>query len=121
MEEIYVNKDDAVLINTNNQFVYEVCIFCRYKGYFGLMDNQLYTCTQEIPGIVRHFFRDAHTEIVCTLFSAPLPWLLNNNYIKYVKPDKKLIIKSKPVKNVKSKTTIGKSRSWSPNGQTDSA
>jgi hypothetical protein len=116
-ENLYIKKDEAVLISKGKQFVYEVSVFCRYKGYFGIIDNKLYSCNLEIPGIVSHFFRDAHTEIVCKLFSAPLSWLLDNDYIKYVKPDKKTIIKTvKTTKNVKSKTTIGKSRSWSPNG-----
>jgi hypothetical protein len=120
-EDIYVKQHEAVLINKENRFMYEVSVFCRYKGYFGLTENKLYSCNQEIPGIISHFFRDAHTEIVCTLFSAPLPWLLDNDYVKYVKPDKKTIIKPiKTIKNGKSKTTIGKQRSWRPDGETDS-
>lgn len=116
-EEVYVKKGEAVLVSKGNQFMYEASVFCRYKGYFGIIDNKLFSCNREIPNIVSPFFRDAHTEYVCTLYSAPLSWLLDNDYVKYVKPDKKTIIKTvKTTKNVKSKTTIGKSRSWSPNG-----
>lgn len=119
-EEIYIKGKEAVLINKGNRFMYEVSVYCHYKSYFGMVDCKWYSCNQEIPGIVSNFKRDAHTEITCCLFSAPLPWLLSNDYIKYVKPDKKLIIKTvKTKQNGKSKTTIGKSRSWSPNGETD--
>ena len=120
-EEIYVKGNEAVLINKGNIFMYEVSVYCHYKSYFGIVESKWYTCNQEIPNIISNFKRDSHTEITCCLFSAPLPWLLNNDYIKYVKPDKKLIIKTvKTKQNGKSKTTIGKSRSWSPDGETNS-
>lgn len=115
-EEIYTNKDKQfVLVNPGKLFIYESLVFCRYKGYFGLIDSKHFSCNHEIPNIVETFFRDAHTEMKCSLLAAPLSWLLENDYIKYVKPDKKKIIKIvKTKKNGKSKTTIGKSGSWQP-------
>lgn len=110
MESIYVNQKDVVLINLNNTFIYEVSIFCQYNKYYSLIDRKLYSSKQEINGIISHFNRDSHTKIVCLLYSAPLPWLLENGFTKYVKPEK--ITKTKLIKNDKSKTSIGKSRSW---------
>jgi len=120
-EEIYHNRNgELVLVNKYNFFVYEVRIFCRYKGYYGLINDVHYSSNVVIPNIVSRFKRDAHSEICCSLLAAPISWLMDNDYILYVKPDKKIIVKSKSIKNVKPKTTIGKSRSWTPNGQTDS-
>lgn len=115
-EELYHNRDnDFIFINKNNCFVYEVRIFCHYKGYYGLIDDKHYSSNVIIPNIVRRFKKDSHTEICCSLLAAPLSWVLENDYILYVKPDKKIAtIKTK--KNGKSKTTIGKSRSWESNG-----
>lgn len=116
-ENIYVKGEEAVLVNEGKLFIYEVAVYCHYKNYFGLINKVQYSSTKEIANIVSHFKRDSHTEICCDLFSAPLNWLLENDFIKYVKPDKKIIVKTiKKKKDGKSKTTIGKSRSWIPNG-----
>ena len=120
LKDIYTDGDHFVLTNLNNNFVYEVIVFCRAKGYFAIMDREFYSSEKPIPNIVEHFYRDAHSEIVCTLLSAPLTWLLENDYIKYVKPDKKTIIKTAK-KHGKPKTTIGKQRSWRLDGQTNSS
>lgn len=120
--DIYVKGTDAVLISKVNLFIYEVSVYCRYKHYFGLMDSEFYSSSDVIENVVWNYYKDGHTEIRCDFIAAPLTWLLSNGYTKYVKPDKKKIIKkTKITKDVKSKTTIGKSRSWSPNGETDSA
>lgn len=115
LTDLYTDGENYVLTNNDSNFIYEVLIFCRAHKYFCIIDREFYSTTQEIPNIVEHFYRDSNSEIVCTLLSAPLPWLLDNNYIKYVKPDKKTVTKISK-KNVKSKTTISKQRSWEFNG-----
>lgn len=118
-ELVYVNQTEAVLVNTNNEFVYEVSVFCQYYRYYSLIDRKFYSSKQAINGVIPYFKRDEHTKIVCLLYSAPISWLLENGYTKYVKPEK--IIKTKPIKNAKSKTSIGKSRSWTAPGETASS
>ena len=120
-EEIYVRNKETAFVNIGNKFVYEVTVFCHYKNYFSIIDRKYFSSNVEISNIVPHFFRDPHTEICAEIYSAPIYWLLENDFVKYVKPDKKVIInKIKTKKSGKSKTTIGKRGSWLADGETDS-
>lgn len=100
----YIKNKSAIILNTNNNFVYEVLIFCRFSNYFGLMDRVYYNADKEITGVVSNFYKDKHTEIVCELLSAPLFWLLENGYTLYVKPVKTTTKKKES--NVKKIKTI---------------
>lgn len=88
-ETLYVNKKSAVYLSKNNDFIYEVCVFCRYKNYYSLIDNVHYAANKELESIVPSFVMNASTKITCELLAAPLGWLLDNGYLKYQKPDKK--------------------------------
>lgn len=111
-ENIYVNKRNSAFINTNRKFVYEVCVYCYYKNYYSIVNRAYYSSDVEITNYVRSFFRDPHTEIRCELYSAPLPWLLDNGYTKYQKPDKKKSTKKSKIKeNDKSQVTVIRKRS----------
>ena len=107
-ENLYVKKDKSVLVNTNKNFIYEVNIFCLYKSHYSIVNTAYYSCNKEIPNIVECFRRDSHTIIKCELLSAPFPWLLENQYIKYVKPDKKVSTKKKIDQNGGSQVTVTK-------------
>lgn len=87
--EIYTKNGLTVIADKSNLFVYEVSVYCRYKNYFSLVNKKYYSSPNEIPGTISSFYKNPHTEICCELFSAPLEWLLENDYKEYVKPDKK--------------------------------
>lgn len=108
-EPIYVKKDSYVLVNTNLDFIYQVYVFCYMKNYFSILNTEFYKSRKEIPKVVNSFFVNPHTEIRAELYSAPLSWLLDNNYVRYVKPDKIIKNKVKSDQNGKPKTTTRKS------------
>lgn len=87
--EVYIKNGLTVIADKTNLFVYEVSVYCRYKNYFSLINKKYYSAPNEIPGTVSSFYKNPHTEICCELFSAPLQWLIDNQYQRYVKPDKK--------------------------------
>ena len=113
---IYVNKHDSAFVNTNKQFVYEVCVYCHYKNYYSIMNRVYYQSNVEISKYVRSFFINPHAEISCTLYSAPLPWLLDKGYTKYQKPDKKSTNKVKVIENVKPQITVTRRRNSKTDG-----
>lgn len=106
-EKIYVKGNDSSLVNLNNQFVYEVCIFCRTKKYFSLSNRTYYVSDKELA-IVKTFQYNSVTLHRTYLHSAPLRWLLDNDFILYTPPIKKPVVKSITEQNVKSKTKTNK-------------
>lgn len=85
----YIKNGIVVLEDKAGLFVYEVSVYCRYKNYFSLINKKYYSAHIEIPGTIGSFYKNPHTEICCELFSAPLQWLIDNQYLRYTKPDKK--------------------------------
>lgn len=96
LDNIFIKKGKCVVIDNNNQFTYEVFIHCRFKNYFSVANSELYCSKNEIQNIVERFKIDDSISIVCEMFSAPLWWLIENSYVKYVKPVKQ--VKTKPIK-----------------------
>lgn len=94
LDDIFVKRKSAVKINDNNQFIYEVSIHCSFKNYFCVANSEMYVSDIEIKNIVKRFKIDNNITIVCELYSAPLWWLIEEGYVKYVKPIKKVKIKS---------------------------
>lgn len=88
--EIYVKNKQAIAVDLTNLFVYEVSVYARNKNYFSLIKKHYYSAPYEIPGTVSSFYKNPYTEICCDLYAAPLQWLLDNDFVKYQKPDKKL-------------------------------
>jgi len=86
---VYIKNNLAIFEDKSNLFVYEVSVYCRYKNYFSLVNKKYYSSPKEIPGTIGSFYKNPHTEICCEIFSAPLEWLIDNEYVKYTKPDKK--------------------------------
>lgn len=110
-ELIYVNNTSSAFINKNNQFIYEVCVFCKVANYYSLIDRAYYISDKELK-IVRTFQYGPDSLIRCELYSAPFAWLMENQYYRYIAPaKKKRIVKPKNDENVKPEISVNKSSS----------
>lgn len=85
---IYVKDKEAVLINTNNLFVYHISIFAYHKKYFSLCNDKYFSSEKEVKGIIQSFFINPYIEIYSELYSAPEKWLREQGFRVYVKPEK---------------------------------
>lgn len=91
----YIKNGQTVLVDLLDYFVYETSMYLYYKNYFSLINKKYFSSNKEIQGVVSSFWKNSHIQICSELFSAPETWLIDNGYIKYVKPVKikKLITK----------------------------
>lgn len=95
-EDVYIKDKQSALINKCGQFIYEVLVYVRFENIFNLANHQLFSSDKEIKNIVSPVYISPHIEIQCYLYSAPKRWLIDNNFILYVKPEKKKrILKNK--------------------------
>lgn len=88
---IYIKDNQTVLVDSDNLFTYESCTYLYHKNYFSICNSKYFSSPKEIEGVVSSFWKNSHMEICSELFSAPEQWLIENNYIRYIKtkPDKK--------------------------------
>jgi hypothetical protein len=87
-ENSYIKNGMTVLVDTENLFVYEVSVFVYYKNYFSLINKKYFSAPNEINGVVGSFFKTPNIQICSELFSAPEQWLIDNEFLKYIKPQK---------------------------------
>ena len=94
--DVYIKDDQSALINECGYFIYEVCTFVQFENVYNMANHRYFTSEKEIPNIIRFLKINSYIEVHCYLYSAPKKWLINNNFILYVKPEKKKrIIKNK--------------------------
>lgn len=109
MVDEYIKNHETVIVNTNNEFIYEVLIFCRFKNYYSQVNAINYSSPKELVNVVKRFERNSYTIIQASLIAAPLSWIKENNYIKYIKLTKKQIVEqNKLKKNDIPKITVNK-------------
>lgn len=96
----YTNGENLVYVDKEERFIYEVSVNIWYKGLYSMYKNTLYISKKYIPNIIESYFLTKYIEIFTTLHSAPISWLNKNNYILYVKPEKKKRIKNGIKKNM---------------------
>jgi hypothetical protein len=96
IEYVYTKNGEFVLVNKENLFVYESSVYLHHKNYFSLCNQTYFISSTFIEGIVSSFRRTKHIQICSELFSAPEQWLIDNEYTRYIKPEK-----IKRVRNVK--------------------
>lgn len=77
----YLKNKECVLINPNNDFLYEVFVFVHFKGQTSLANHKYFVSKKEIKNIVTSYYINKNIEIVCELYSAPKNWLENNDFI----------------------------------------
>lgn len=91
-------KDKLIVIGTKSKtFVYEVTVNIYYPNYYSIGNTKHFSSKTYIPNYVESFFKNPHTEICCELYSAPLDWLLDNDFSIYIKQKK---IRKKKVINL---------------------
>lgn len=89
MGDIYIKENQAVLLDNCGRFIYEVFVFVKYKNIFSTVNHRYFSSETEIKNIISSYQYNEFIEIYCELYSAPLKWLLDNEFVVYVKPEKK--------------------------------
>lgn len=90
MDNIEYSKNGEIIISNNQSvFVYETCIYVYHNNLFGLVNSELHTSSNPIPGIVSSYWKTRNIQICCSLYSAPEKWLQDNGYKRYVFNKKK--------------------------------
>ena len=95
--ELYINKGRGVLLDTENRFIYEVMVYVMFEGIYMLVNSTLYASKTEILNIIDSYFINKHVELCCSMYAAPKNWLIDNEFVPYVK--KKKVKKLKVVEN----------------------
>ena len=93
LEPVYFKEKESILVDTCNRFIYEVFIFIIYENIFSMADHRYFSSEIEIPNVVNTTYIDKYTEMDCSLYSAPMSWIIENDFILYIKPEKKKRIK----------------------------
>jgi hypothetical protein len=89
VSEFYVNGDKAVRLDNCNRFIYEVMVNVYYDNIFSMVNHKYFTSETEIPNVIESYYVTPSIEICCEMYSAPKSWLNDNDFILYVKPEKK--------------------------------
>ena len=79
---------DKEFVFTDTSFIYETCVYLYHPGYFSLISSKYYSSSKEIKGVVESFFIKKNIEICSELYAAPEQWLIDNQFIRYIKPEK---------------------------------
>ncbi len=92
MQKTLIKGNSVVIENLNNEFIYEASVRYYGKNYFSVVNSKLFKSSVELKSLVKHFFFNRKIEFYTELIEAPLNWALDNGYIIYIKPDKKIKI-----------------------------
>lgn len=95
---IYTKDKEFVLVDKSNLFIYETSVYLFHKDYYSLCNQAYNSSPKFIEGVVSSFWKNKHIQICSELFAAPEQWLIDNEYTRYIKPEK-----IKRVTNVKVK------------------
>jgi len=95
--ELYVNKGQGILLDIEGRFIYEVSVHVIFNGVFILVNSTLYASKTEILNTIETYPINKHIELCCSIYAAPKNWLIDNNFVPYIKKVK--IKKIKTSKN----------------------
>ena len=87
--KIYVKEGRTVFMDNCNRFIYEVFVFVQHKNIFSTVNHKFFSSEKEIKKVIENYKVTENITINCELYSAPIRWLLDNDYDLYVKPEKK--------------------------------
>jgi hypothetical protein len=90
VDSIYIKDDQVVLLDKCGRFIYEVFVTVKFENIFSIANHKYFTSDIEILNIVRCHEVSPYIKVECDLYSAPLKWLIKNDFILYIKPEKKL-------------------------------
>lgn len=82
---LYLKNKEAVLLDSENRFIYEVFVFVHFPGQTSMANHKYFISNKEIKGIIPSFYINKNIEIVCELYAAPKNWLIENEYTLYTK------------------------------------
>lgn len=91
----YVKDNKSVVLDSCGRFIYEVMVFVQYENIVSMARHEYFSSNIEIPNIIDSYNVNKYVRIECYLYSAPKEWILDNDFMLYVKPEKKKIIKTK--------------------------
>lgn len=89
MPEFYINNDKAIRLDSCDRFIYEVTVFVWYENIYSMINHKYFSSEVEIEGIIENHFITPKIEICCEIYSAPKRWLIENDFILYIEPEKK--------------------------------
>jgi hypothetical protein len=93
---------ETVLVEDSNTFVYETSVYLYHKNYFSLCNKKYFSSPKYIEGVIGSFFKTKNIQICSELYAAPEHWLIDNEFTRYVKPEKiKRITNVKTISNDK--------------------
>jgi hypothetical protein len=74
-------------VEEGQEFIYEVLVYVKYDNFLSLADRKYFRSTRPLK-VVSNFKYSKYIEVECELFSAPLKYLLDNNYTIFTKKQK---------------------------------
>lgn len=77
-----------MLVDESNRFIYETSVYLYHKNYFSLCNKKYFSSSKYIEGVVSSFFKTKNIQICSELYAAPEQWLIDNEFTRYVKPEK---------------------------------
>ena len=80
----YIKDKEVVLVNEQNVFDYETCVYDYHDKTFGLCNSAFHSSPTPIPNIVKCFWKSRNIQICSSLYSAPEKWLQDNEYVRYI-------------------------------------
>lgn len=89
MRNIYVKEGRAVLQDICSRFIYEVFVLAHHENIFSTINHKYFSSEKEIKNVIENYQVTEYISINCEMYSAPLRWLLDNDFELYVKPQKK--------------------------------
>lgn len=89
----YINENLLVFEDNCGRFIYEVFLFLQYDNVFSTVAHKYFSSDVEIKGIIQKMKLNKFLSYECSLYSAPLQWLKEHEFVPYVEPPKKKRIK----------------------------
>lgn len=93
MGEIYHKDGKFIRIDNCNRFIYEVSLYVKYQNIYSMINHKYFSSNIEIPNVIDQININNNITIYCEIYSAPKSWIIDNEYVLYVKPEKKKRIK----------------------------
>ena len=82
--ESYSKDGRVVLLDDCGRFIYEVFIFVKYQNIYSLHGHKYFSSEKEITNVIDIFHVSNHISVECALYSAPLYWLKQNNFLPQI-------------------------------------
>lgn len=89
MKTLYVKDDQAVFIDTENRFIYDVYVYVWFNGILSLANHKTFCTNTEIRGIIKSYFINKYIEFYTVLYAAPKDWIIDNGFTIFVNTKKK--------------------------------